>query len=198
MCCVLLPFEEIGIPPNDDVSNNEYDDTDPNGAHVTNPTTTPEQNEQIPQEPTTNQTLMQESHAKQLDFEPPEEEKHDEESDEIPLHICNHSNFAHGIGNLSKHDMSSYCKKGYRFYNVKCIGCGKKFVPSKPAGTEEIKISGKFPLYACMNEKEKCTVAYCTPCVSLHYEEERLKKEAEKLEKEKEAEKLEKEKEKES
>jgi hypothetical protein len=198
MFCVLLPFEEIGVPPNDDVSNNEYDDTDPNAAHVTNPTSTPEMNEQ-------NQTtkdqeepaIPQDSIAKQLDFEP-EKEKHDEESNEQSLHICNHSNFAHGIGNLSKHDMSSYCKKGYRFYNVKCIGCGKKFVPSKPAGKDEIKISGKFPLYACMNEKEKCTVAYCTPCVTLHYEEDRLKREAEKLEKEKEAEKLEKEKEKES
>ena len=87
--------------------------------------------------------------------------------------------------------MSSYCKKGYRFYNVKCIGCGKKFVPSKPISTEEIKINGNNPLYECMNEKEKCTIAYCSPCVSLHYEAERLKKEAERLKKE--AEKLEKE-----
>lgn len=203
------PHEQTEHTAREKSSKDNDDDTDP--------TTPPEQNEQIPmeqasperttkeqeeptipQEQTVTQKLietmqlhekMQDSSTKQHvnDFEQEEEGKHDEDDDEPPLHICNHSGYAHGIGNLTKHDMSSYCKKGYRFYNVKCKGCDKTFVPHKPS-TEEIKISGKNPLYACMNEKEKCTIAYCWPCVSLHYEAEKLKNEAEKLKKE--AEKL--------
>lgn len=146
----------------------------------------------IPRQPTVTESLITTLllHGQQQDeminnntkeTEECKDEEKDVDEDEKVI-VCNHPGFLHNIGNLSKHDMSSYCKKGYRFYNVKCQRCKHKFVPTKP-GPEEIKIGGKQPLYACMNEKEKCTIAYCHPCVGLYYEEERLKKIADELEK---------------